>query len=207
MVTRLVYVHDPMCSWCWAFRPALETLRRDLPLGLEFQRLLGGLAPDADTPMPEDMQRYLQQTWRRILQQVPDTEFNFEFWSRCKPRRSTYPACRAVIAARYQEPAAEDAMILAIQRAYYTQARNPSLKATLIELSAEIGIDSVRFRAGLDAPDTHDKLLEEIATGRSLGADSFPELVLVSGDSRWQIPVDYHEPQRMLERINELLAC
>ena len=207
MVTRLVYVHDPMCSWCWAFRPALETLRRDLPLGLEFQRLLGGLAPEADTPMPEDMQRYLQQTWRRILQQVPDTEFNFEFWSRCKPRRSTYPACRAVIAARYQEPVAEDAMILAIQRAYYTQARNPSLKATLVDLSAEIGLDPVRFRAGLDAPETHDELLEEIATGRSLGADSFPELVLVSGDNRWQIPVDYREPQRMLEQINELLTC
>jgi putative protein-disulfide isomerase len=206
MVTRLVYVHDPMCSWCWAFRPALETLCQDLPPGLAFKRLLGGLAPDADTPMPKDMQRYLQQTWRRILQQVPDTKFNFDFWSRCKPRRSTYPSCRAVIAARHQEPAAEDAMILAIQRAYYTQARNPSLKATLIELSAEIGLDTNRFSAGLDAPETHQALLEEVATARSLGANSFPGLVLLRGQSRWQIPVDYRDPGNMLTALCELLS-
>jgi hypothetical protein len=35
---------------------------------------------------------------RRIERSVPGTKFNFEFWSRCRPRRATYPACRAVIA-------------------------------------------------------------------------------------------------------------
>ena len=24
--TRLLYFLDPMCSWCWAFRPALKVV-------------------------------------------------------------------------------------------------------------------------------------------------------------------------------------
>ncbi|MFT6977114.1 MAG: putative protein-disulfide isomerase, partial [Shewanella psychromarinicola] len=24
--TTLYYVHDPMCSWCWGYRPTWDTL-------------------------------------------------------------------------------------------------------------------------------------------------------------------------------------
>jgi hypothetical protein len=51
-VTTLVYVHDPMCSWCWGFDPVLRELVSSLPEGVAVRRLLGGLAPDSDEPMP-----------------------------------------------------------------------------------------------------------------------------------------------------------
>ena len=63
---RLIYVHDPMCSWCWGFRPNFENLCKQLPAGLSVNRLLGGLAPDNDQPMPAELQSKLQDTWRRI---------------------------------------------------------------------------------------------------------------------------------------------
>lgn len=122
----LIYIHDPMCSWCWAFRPVWQAVTAALPDGVDTRLLLGGLTPDTDKPMPESMREYLQQTWRTIQVRVPSTRFNFDFWVRCKPRRSTYPACRAVIAARTQVPALETSMITAIQRAYYQGAMNPS---------------------------------------------------------------------------------
>ena len=99
---KLYYVHDPMCSWCWAFRPVLLELKAKLPDTIEFIRLLGGLAADSDDPMPEETRHYVMDNWKRIQQQLPDTEFNYDFWTTCTPRRSTYPACRAVIAARKQ---------------------------------------------------------------------------------------------------------
>jgi len=128
----LFYIHDPMCSWCWGFRPTLAKLLAALPADMRFHRLLGGLAPDSGQGMPSDMQRQLQDTWRRIQQRIPGTEFNFAFWKDCKPRRSTYPACRAVIAARMLVSTQEESMILAIQQAYYLRALNPSDDATLV---------------------------------------------------------------------------
>jgi len=42
--------------------------------------LLGGLAPDSDQPMAEEMREYIQNTWQKIQQRIPGTEFNLNFW-------------------------------------------------------------------------------------------------------------------------------
>ena len=55
MKAKLYYVHDPMCSWCWGFSSALTGLLQKLPQDIKVIRLLGGLAPDSDIPMPDSM--------------------------------------------------------------------------------------------------------------------------------------------------------
>jgi len=201
----LYYVHDPMCSWCWAFRPVWQQIQRQLPPGVVVRRLLGGLAPDSDEPMPASMQRYLQQTWDTIQQRVPGTRFNFDFWTRCRPRRSTYPACRAVIAARLQDPDSEVRMTGAIQEAYYLRALNPSEASTLVALAGELGLDSPRFAKDLAAPETQQALLQEIAQARSLGGDSFPSLFLVRGSDCRRLQHDYRDPPPLLRQLEGLL--
>lgn len=203
---RLVYVHDPMCSWCWGFRPVLMALREDLPQGLGFERLLGGLAPDSDVPMGAEMRAYLQQTWHRIQERIPGTRFNFQFWSQCEPRRSTWPACRAVVAARRCDPAGEEAMIFAIQQAYYLQARNPSDRETLVALAGEIGLDQARFLHFMDDPQTQAQFEQEMRRAHAMGADSFPSLRLQMGERSWPVAVNYTDTTPMLDEIEQLLA-
>jgi putative protein-disulfide isomerase len=207
MPTTLWYVHDPMCSWCFAFRPTLAALQARLPEAVAVKRLLGGLAPDTDEPMPEAMQAYLQATWQRIEERVPGTRFNFDFWTRCRPRRATWPACRAVIAARAFHPAYEAPMVEAIQNAYYRQARNPSETDTLVALANELGLDTVRFVRLLDAPETHSRLSEEMGRARAMGVDAFPSLVLEIDAGRWRVAVDYNDPEAMALQVDALLTA
>jgi putative protein-disulfide isomerase len=201
----LYYVHDPMCSWCWAFRPTLLKLRQMLPAGIEFKQLLGGLAPDTDQPMDPAMRQQLQETWRRIQLKLPDTRFNFDFWHKTQPRRATYPACRAVLAARRLDPIMENPMILAIQQAYYLHARNPSDNAVLIQLATELGLPGERFGELLYNQQTQTLLAEEIEQAHHMGAHSFPSLVLQQGPGYWPIPVDYHSVDPMLETLAQVL--
>ena len=203
---HLIYIHDPMCSWCWGFRPTMDELLQRLPAEIGFSRLLGGLAPDTDEPMPETMRQQLQATWRRIQDRLPGTRFNFDFWRHNAPRRATYPACRAVIAARCLDPQAEDPMILAIQRAYYRQARNPSDDEVLIDLAGEMGLDRGTFETLLKAPETQHKLEREIQHVRELGVHSFPSLVFRRGNEHWPVAVDYLSADVMLENLETLLA-
>ena len=204
----LFYIHDPMCSWCWGFRPTLEKLLASLPERIRVRYLLGGLAPDSDEPMSPAMQQQLQDTWRRIQQRIPGTEFNFDFWRRCSPRRSTWPACRAVIAARRLSADNEQAMILAIQQAYYLRALNPSDNDVLVTLAGEIGLPASDFSRRLHDSETEQQLLDEVALCRSMGVSSFPSLLLQSGpQSRWPIAVDYTDAQGMLDNITLLLEA
>ena len=155
--------------------------------------------------MPDAMQHYLQTTWRRIQERIPGTEFNFDFWHRCRPRRSTWPACRAVIAARSQDPATERPMISAIQRAYYLEALNPSDAEVLVDLACRIGLDGPAFASRLDDPACQALLEQEMSRCRQLGLTSFPSLALVTGDSGWPVQIDYTNPLAMVERIEALI--
>lgn len=204
----LFYVHDPMCSWCWAFKPALTELNAQLPESVHLQRVLGGLAPDSDVPMPLPMQEMLQQTWQRIQSVVPGTIFNFEFWTSNQPRRSTWPACRAVLAAARQGAELEVPMISAIQHAYYQEARNPSDTDTLVAIAREVGCDTRQFSDELHSDAVHIALQQQLQLARQLGISGFPGLVLQDTQGHLhEVIVDYSQPQRMLDQIDRASAA
>lgn len=205
VAAELIYVHDPMCSWCWGFRPTFQALRQALPPQVGVRHLLGGLAPDSNEPMDADMRAYLQDTWHRIQSRIPGTRFNFDFWQNCEPKRSTWPACRAVIAARMLDYRAGETMIAAIQNAYYLQAKNPSDTATLIALGNGLGLNAEDFSALLNAPETRSALADEMMEGQALGASSFPSLRLLKDGSAWPVAVDYLDHGPMLNLIAGLL--
>ncbi len=204
MQDTLFYVHDPMCSWCWGFEPARQVIFDAVSEKLQIRSLLGGLAPDTDLAMPEEMRDMLQKTWKRIEQTIPGTHFNFDFWQKCSPRRSTYPANRAVIAARIQGDEFEQQMTARIQQAYYLEARNPSENLTLIELATEIGLDALQFSKQLEDVSTQKLLLSEIQVSRRMGMNSFPSLAVYRSGELHHISLNYTDPQSMIKEIENV---
>lgn len=210
MTATLFYIHDPMCSWCWGFNAAWQSILKQLPKGVQLETVLGGLAPDSDVPMPEDTQQFLKKTWKNIESVIPGTQFNYDFWSLCKPRRSTYPSCRAVIAAREIDPKLELEMISAIQKAYYLQAKNPSNTAVLIEIAEAVGLDKTQFAKALNSADVEQSLEENIHAFRNfaatVGVSGFPSLVLKTHKGCAAIPIDYNNSAVTLDAIHAHLA-
>lgn len=201
----LYYVHDPMCSWCWGFSKTLTELLESLPREIEVQRLLGGLAPDSDTAMSSSMKEQIKSNWSRIEDTISGVKFNFDFWTKTIPRRSTYPACRAVIAARQQGEEYDLQMTKAIQRAYYQEARNPSDNSTLIELAADLNLLVDKFKKDLLSAETQERLIAEINMARELYAESFPNLVLKTGNEIHSIKLDYNNSEVMLNAIHFII--
>ena len=196
----LYYYHDPMCSWCWGFRTTAEQLFSRLPQGIQRVNILGGLAPDSDAAMPMEQQLAIQQHWRRI-EDALGTPFNHDFWSNCKPRRSTYPACRAVIAAARQ--AREEAMIEAIQQAYYLRAMNPSDTDTLEILARELQLDLDRFSTDLASSRTRKNLQQQVDFARRSPIRGFPSLVLEHDGQLIPIKLDYANPNPTLAQLHQ----
>jgi putative protein-disulfide isomerase len=201
--SHLYYFHDPMCSWCWAFAPTMRAVAARLPDDVQLVRVLGGLAPDTEEPMPESMRERLQEIWRTIQVRVPGTAFNFRYWEVCTPRRSTYRACRAVIAASRQGNH-EQAMIDAIQHAYYLRALNPSDRSTLMALASELGLDVDGFAQALDHPETQAELDRQIAFTKQRVVKGFPSLQLETGGQWQSIEIDPNRPDLILSQLMTL---
>lgn len=179
----LYYVYDPMCSWCWGFKPVWDEVKKALPEGLAVQYVLGGLAPETHEPMPEEMRESLQQTWRRVSE-ICGVTFNFDFWTQNTPMRSTYPSCKAALVARQYGKELE--MYERIQRFYYQEAGNPSVYDNLYRLAEQIGLPVEAFREAMLSPDIESRLQEEFMFAEELGAQGFPSLILVrDGESRF----------------------
>lgn len=204
MPLHLYYFHDPMCSWCWAFRPLWNEIVMGLPDNVIAQRVLGGLAPDTDQPMPAEMQAKIKGIWQTIQKNVPGTHFNFDFWEKCTPRRSTYAACRAVIAARKQDPSNEESMILAIQRAYYLEAKNPADLNTLIELAGRIRLDREHFIMDMKSLAINQVLMQEIEFTQSMKVQGFPTLLLENNGLVTNIAHDHKDAKSVLHQVKQL---
>lgn len=201
--SRFIYVHDPMCSWCWGHRPQWDLLVAELRPLVNIEYRVGGLAPDNNEAMPDAQKEAIAGIWRRI-QALLGTEFNFDFWTQNTPRRSTYPACRASIAARWQ--GAEVAMIAALQEAYYLKAMNPSDVSVHIQLAEELGLDVNRFTDDLTSEELERAFGEELNYSHSLPIQGFPSMVLIHKEKAHAIPLDYKDHRGALAQVKEILA-
>ena len=202
MIYTLYYVHDPMCSWCYAFKPTLDELRKKLNSNIKIINVVGGLAKHSNEVMPKDVQEKIENIWYEI-KRVVGTKFNHDFWKKCIPRRSTYLACQATILARYENK--EDEMIEAIQNAYYLNAQNPSDASTLIMLAKQIGMDEKKFEEDLKSDKIEEDLQNELNFRRSLNVKDFPSLILKYKKELYPINIKYNDYKSMLEQINDMV--
>lgn len=205
----LFYIHDPMCSWCWGFNKTWQVVKSALEEQVNIHYIVAGLAPDSDQVMPLEMQQTIPSYWKAIQKRIPGTEFNFDFWEKCQPRRSTYPACRAVLTAKTISPSKESEMILGIQNAYYLQAKNPSDIDILTNVATNIGIDKSTFERLINSAEIEQLLQDNIQFAQQLGAHGFPSLFLVFEKNEQQqkqqnpinIPINYTSPESIISAI------
>lgn len=198
---KLYYVYDPMCSWCWGYKPTWQKIESALEGSVDVQYLVGGLAPDSEQPMPLAMQQQIASYWKRIEDYL-GTEFNYDFWSKNTPRRSTYPSCRAALAARKQDK--EKQMIEGIQRAYYLEAKNPSDHEVLFDVARQIGLTMKRFEEDYYSARLDSEFQEEMEFARQIGGNSFPSLLLETTNGIVELPINYQDANATLTQIQSL---
>lgn len=211
MKATLFYLHDPMCSWCWGFRPVWDEIQAKLleryPT-LTITYIAGGLAPDTDQLMPAEQRKTIESYWRRITAEL-GTTFNHDFWTKNEPKRSTYLACRAVLAAKRQHQ--EKNMIHLIQEGYYLGAQNPSEEHVLIEIAGQLFSDDSldKFIEDIRSGSIEEELQQSIEQCERLHelrlANGFPSLVLGFEKNLQRITQDYLSVEVTLQHIDSIL--
>ena len=67
MNARLLYVMDPMCSWCWGFAPVFAALAAQAAAaGVPAQLLVGGLRAGSVQPLDAATRGYILDHWQAV---------------------------------------------------------------------------------------------------------------------------------------------
>ncbi len=96
-------------------------------------------------------------------------------------------------------------MLLAIQQAYYLQAKKPSELNVLIKIAGQLGLDEKYFSRDIKSAICKKILLDDIKLCRNINISSFPSLVLKHGKSYTLLHIDYTNSKIILNQITQTL--
>ena len=177
--TEIIYIADPMCSWCWGFAPVVDQIVAEFGDAASFRIIMGGLRPGPRAQkMDNDLRAYISSHWRHV-QKATGQAFNFEFFNRSEFLYDTEPPARAVVTVRQFAPENELTFFTSLQRAFY---------ADNVDITDENNYHSLLQECGVDPADFYDSWTSELAKrvtaedfteAQRLGIRGFPSIVLM----------------------------
>lgn len=200
----LIYVADPMCSWCWGFSPVLEEIRRLYHDRVSLQLMLGGLRPGNTERFDASRRAYILQHWHAVHERTGQP-FNFEFQMGPTFTYDTEPASRAIVVIRQLAPGKEWEFLKGVQEAFYVQNADVTQSEVLEDLAVQLVMDGSQFHQMFQDPQTKQLVWEEFDQARELGVNSFPTLLGRQGQSVSTLMHGYQAFESVAQSIEQFL--
>jgi putative protein-disulfide isomerase len=209
----LVYVGDPMCSWCYGFGVPLQQVLTQLP-GVPLALVLGGLRAYNQEIMLDALKDTLHHHWEEVAKRSGKPFGNGQF-DREGYIYDTEPACRAVVTIRTLAAEHTLAMYHAIQHAFYALGRDITQTSVLADVwqtlvdsqlggKVDIDLDRDTFMEAFNSDNIKTQTRNDFAMVQQWGIRGFPALIaVVNGEARL-VANGYMEANELLERVQQV---
>lgn len=177
MQARLLYVMDPMCSWCWGFAPVVESLAEQArAAGVGLHLVAGGLRPGSGAALEPSTRRSILEHWQAV-REATGQPFKFDGALPDGFVYDTEPACRALVTARNLAPESAWPLVKLIQQAFYGEGRDVTQASVLVELAERAGLPRIEFAEAFDSLEQHAATRADFTWVQDLGIAGFPTLL------------------------------
>ncbi len=202
--TKLIYVGDPMCSWCYGFAPELERIVDEVKNEMPVELVNGGLRPYYEATMLS-MKDFLSQHWKEV-HHASGQEFKYDILNRADLAYDTEPPARAVVCVRKLAPAQELAFFKYCQRSFYYENNNMNQAASYYEGLDNFGIDKREFDELFHSGEMKEKVKQDFQRSQELGVSSFPTLLMQHEGKIHKIAQGYAKSEVAIQKIRAILA-
>jgi putative protein-disulfide isomerase len=206
---KLLYVGDPMCSWCYGFGKEMTELMTMHPRHWIWTSSSAACAPALPTcPMAQARKECRLGHWARV-EAASGLPFNrAALLARENFICDTEPVCRAVVAARRLAPAADLlAVFRALQHAFYVDGldtTNGRVLATVVARTLQA--DAEHVLRLWQAADTIALTRADFNRVSALGVRSFPALLLDTGERVVEVSGGYAHAAQLNQQL-KVKAC
>ncbi|MBS3186438.1 DsbA family protein [Pseudomonas sp. PCH44] len=176
MTARLIYVMDPMCSWCWGFAPvAAALIAQAAEAGVSTRLVPGGLRTGGSA-LDGSTRKYILEHWQAVAEATAQP-FRFDGAMPDGFVYDTEPACRALVTARELDAERVWPLLALIQRSFYEQGVDVTRAPQLVELAEQAGFDRERFAQQFTSHDIRAATSADFSWVQDLGIAGFPTLL------------------------------
>ena len=200
-MARLIYVMDPMCSWCWGFAPVMTALAEQArEQGVSLGLRVGGLRRERVVMDQAGRDRTL--AYWQAVHSATGQAFDLELGLPEALVYDTEPACRALVAARALDQAIVWPLSLLIQQAFYEHRRDVTQPSVLVELAEAAGLSRSQFADRYYDPVTKEATTADFTWVENLGIAGFPTL-LAEHDGQLALVTNGYQPLPALAPLLE----
>ena len=200
MHAKVLFVTDPMCSWCWGMANEIERARRDGASEFEFDCVLGGINVDSTQPITGFARARLGDIWRRVSRVTGAT-----FGSGLPAGDFVYnsvPACIAAEAVRELTQAPPFDFVHRLQQRFFIDGIGVADDSLLAREAAAIGVNPDRFAQLCRAPETLARVREGFAIAKSYGTAALPSVLLEVAGVRRLVAGGYVDAPTLIDSVH-----
>ena len=194
---ELIYVADPMCSWCWGFSPVMEHIVPMLRDRAAIRVLPGGLRTDIREPLSAHEVDMIMGEWGKIAKQTGQP-FDFEQPLDTQYVYDTGPSCRALSLMIRERPACGLDYLKSLQQAFYVGRRDLKDPQVLADYAQKFGLARGDFLDKLEQASTREAFDADVHFVRRCGIEGFPSVLLRTGPRIQRLTVGY-QPFEVLQ--------
>jgi putative protein-disulfide isomerase len=208
---KLIFVADPMCSWCYGFGKELSALTKahaDLPLEIR----VGGVDAGDTSIMTEEMKQFRLGQWARV-EAASGLDFNRQsFMALDNFVYDSEPVCRAIVTAREMAPGIDLLSVFRrVQEAFYVHGLNTTDGEVLATVTAKamaaagVNISSDQFHEHWSSTSAKRRTQEDFLEVRSWGVNRFPALILECNGQLSSVSPGYASAMELQRNLEILL--
>jgi len=181
MKPKVIFVTDPLCSWCWAMLPDIQQLRIDMAEWLDFELMLAGLQVGGPEPPSAQQVQMLKEMWRNVAA-TTGQKFSGQLPKDPGFRYHSEIACRAVNIIRDHLQQIPWDYFHALQQAFYIDACNITDPIELAGIAEPFGIKRESMLEQIQSEPVIEATRAEFEIAKKLGAFALPSVLLDFGD-------------------------
>jgi putative protein-disulfide isomerase len=204
---HLLYIADPMCSWCYGFSPIIGRIADHFGSRLPVRIMTGGLRAGNTRAMRPDDKDYIRNAWTRVNAST-GRPFDHAFFDREGFIYDTEPACRAVVAGRTLNAGLALGLMGRISSAFYGRNRDTTNAEELISIATTAGYDARAFADAFVSPDIRNATFRDFLEASEMGVRGFPTLLASPGGPEYALVTNGYRPlDGMIEALERWLAA
>ena len=201
--TKIIYVGDPMCSWCYGIAPEYTKLLERFEGEIDFELVMGGLRPYNTQKMPE-LKDFLKEHWHEVNERSGQ-EFTYGILDNENITYDTEPPSRATVVVRNIDASKEIEFFKKAQVLFYKENKNMHLAESYFDLLDEMKIDKEVFARMFASDEMKEKIKEDFMRASALNANSFPTILLEHNGQFYAVAKGYSTAEKMIGRIEKVL--